>query len=115
MSHLYTVVDQVTEVALDIMLNNRHFLKNLFASELQNTCPSGTKAFLDSVEALCRHSRNEWYRVYLIRKIGSQCGVKFVSKLLRVDAMQWLFPGEILLKVHFLLHHSTIASTRGQG
>lgn len=27
MSHLYTVVDQVTEVALDIMLNNIHFLK----------------------------------------------------------------------------------------
>lgn len=70
-------------------------------------CPSETKAFLDSVEALCRTSGNEWYRVYLIRKIGSQYGVEFVSKLLKVDAVQWLFPGEVLLKVQRLLHHST--------
>lgn len=59
------------------------------------------------------NSGNEWYRVYLIRKVGSQCGVEFVSKLLKVDAVQWLFPREILLKVQLLLHHST-ASTGGQ-
>lgn len=65
---------------------------------------SGTKAaFLDSVEALCRTSGNDWYRVYLIRKVGSQCGVEFVSKLLKMDAVQWLFPEEIL-KVQLLLH-----------
>lgn len=74
-------------------------------------CVSGTKAFLDSVEALCGNSGNEWYRVYLIRKVASQCGVEFVSKLLKVDAVQWLFPGEVLLKVQLLLHHSTVAST----
>lgn len=56
--------------------------------------------------ALCRNSGNDWYRVYLIRKVGSQCGVEFVSRLLKVDAVQWLFPREILLKVQLLLHHS---------
>lgn len=76
-------------------------------------CPDETKAFLDSVEALCRNSGNEWYRVYLVRKIGSQFGVAFVSKLLNVDAVQWLFPGQIL-KVQLLLHHSTVASRREQ-
>lgn len=73
-------------------------------------CLSETKAFLDSVKALCSNSGNEWYRVYLIRKVCSQRGVEFVSKLLRVDAVQWLFPREIL-KVQLLFHHSTVAST----
>lgn len=82
----------------------------LFSSEAQNASPNGTKEFLDSVEALCRKSGNEWYRVYLIRKVGSQCGVDFVSKLLKVDAVQWLFPQEVLQKVQLLLHYSALAS-----
>uniref|UniRef100_A0A8C4HAD0 RING-type E3 ubiquitin transferase n=1 Tax=Dicentrarchus labrax TaxID=13489 RepID=A0A8C4HAD0_DICLA len=59
---------------------------------------SGTTAFLSSVVNLCRRSGNNWYRVYLIRKICSQHGVEFVLKLLKVDEMRWLFPEEVLKK-----------------
>lgn len=83
----------------------------LSTSEGPNICLNGTKAFLDSVEALCKESKNEWYRVYLIRKICSQHGVEFVSRLLKMDRVKWLFPEEILLKVQS--HYSPLASTLG--
>lgn len=79
--------------------------------EAQKRGQSGTTAFLTSVVNLCRHSRNDWYRVYLIRKICSQHGVEFVLKLLRVDEVHWLFPEEILQKVQlFTLRFSVLAS-----
>lgn len=48
---------------------------------------------------LCVQSGNDWYRVYLIRKISSQRGVEFVQKIQKKDQMRWLFPDEVLLKV----------------
>uniref|UniRef100_A0A3B3YP08 RING-type E3 ubiquitin transferase n=1 Tax=Poecilia mexicana TaxID=48701 RepID=A0A3B3YP08_9TELE len=63
-------------------------------------------AFLDSVVNLCRRSGNDWYRVYLIRKICSQYGVEFVQKRLRRGQMSWLFPEEVQLQVqldHYLV------------
>lgn len=59
----------------------------------------GTSAFLDGVVNLCRRSGNDWYRVYLIRKIASQHGVDFVLKLLKEEEVRWLFPEEVLQKV----------------
>uniref|UniRef100_A0AAZ3SJB9 RING-type E3 ubiquitin transferase n=1 Tax=Oncorhynchus tshawytscha TaxID=74940 RepID=A0AAZ3SJB9_ONCTS len=58
--------------------------------------PNGVAAFLTSVVELCRRSGNDWYRVYLIRKICSQRGVEFVQKLLKVADIRWLFPAEVL-------------------
>ncbi|KAK7939807.1 hypothetical protein WMY93_003133 [Mugilogobius chulae] len=55
-------------------------------------------AFLESVKAFCTLSKNNWYRVYLIRKIGNQHGVEHVQNLLKVQQMSWLFPEEILQK-----------------
>lgn len=62
-----------------------------------------TTAFMTSVVNLCRQSKNDWYRVYLIRKISSQYGVEFALKLLRDKEMSWLFPKEALLKVSKLI------------
>ncbi|TNM97227.1 hypothetical protein fugu_015383 [Takifugu bimaculatus] len=90
-------LQQVARVRMDLDMAARLIVENVKPSA-PNTSPNGIKAFLDSVEALCRRSGNEWYRVYLIRKVGSQCGVDFVSKLLKVDAIQWLFPQEVLQK-----------------
>ena len=56
-----------------------------------------TTAILDTVMNLCTRSGNDWYRVYLIRKICSQHGVEFVLKQLKEDQMRWLFP-EIVLQ-----------------
>uniref|UniRef100_A0A8C2ZVG6 RING-type E3 ubiquitin transferase n=1 Tax=Cyclopterus lumpus TaxID=8103 RepID=A0A8C2ZVG6_CYCLU len=81
-------LQQVARVRMDLDM----------AAKSQET-QSGTTAFLTSAENLCRRSGNDWYRVYLIRKICSQHGVEFVLKLLKVDAMRWLFPEEVLQKV----------------
>ncbi|KAM9843458.1 E3 ubiquitin-protein ligase rnf213-alpha-like [Aulostomus maculatus] len=59
---------------------------------------NGNKAFLLSVEKLCKRSGNNWYRVYLIRKICSQYGVELVHKIIKMDQMHWLFPEEVLQK-----------------
>ena len=67
--------------------------------EAQDDGQSETTAFLSSVVSLCRRSGNNWYRVYLIRKICSEHGVEFVLKLLKMDKMHWLFPEEVLQKV----------------
>ncbi|XP_073689267.1 E3 ubiquitin-protein ligase rnf213-alpha [Garra rufa] len=52
--------------------------------------------FLNSVVDLCSQSRNDWYRVYLIRKICSLHGIEYVQKLLPQEGFKWLFPQEIL-------------------
>ena len=55
--------------------------------------------FLDAVVKLCIQSNNDWFRVYLIRKICTQQGVEFVQSLLKVEAVHWLFPEEVLQQV----------------
>ncbi|XP_067087748.1 E3 ubiquitin-protein ligase rnf213-alpha-like [Osmerus mordax] len=64
--------------------------------ESQRGPRNGSAAFLASVMELCAHSRNDWYRVYLIRKICSQHGVEFVQKLQKEASIRWLFPEEVL-------------------
>lgn len=76
----------------------------LIIPEAQESGKSGTTAFLTSVMKLCRFSGNNWYRVYLIRKICSQHGLEFVQKLLTMDNMSWLFPEEVLQKVQLWPH-----------
>lgn len=102
----HTVHLSVTEKCKDIcdwcVLECAH-LTDMFVFFLFLITPeaqeSGITAFLTSVVELCRNSGNNWYRVYLIRKICSQHGVEFVLKLLKVDQMRWLFPEEVLQKV----------------
>lgn len=57
--------------------------------------------FFNSVVDLCCRSGNDWYRVYLIRKICSLHGVEYVQKLLPQEEFRWLFPREILQSVGF--------------
>lgn len=65
----------------------------------QGVAQNGTTAFMTSVRDLCRRSGNDWYRIYLVRKICRQYGVEFVQKLLRVDEVRWLFPDKVLHQV----------------
>ncbi|KAK0137548.1 E3 ubiquitin-protein ligase rnf213-alpha [Merluccius polli] len=53
-------------------------------------------AFLATVVELCSQSNNDWFRVYLIRKICNQHGVEFVQRLLKVKDVQWVFPIVVL-------------------
>ncbi|XP_034566958.1 E3 ubiquitin-protein ligase rnf213-alpha [Notolabrus celidotus] len=91
-------LQQVARVRMDLDMAACLIVTQLRASELQESGLSGTTAFLTSVVSLCRRSANNWYRVYLIRKICSQHGVEFVLKLLKVDEIRWLFPEEVLKK-----------------
>ncbi|XP_029944702.1 E3 ubiquitin-protein ligase rnf213-alpha-like [Salarias fasciatus] len=94
---------QVTRVRMDLDLSASLFVEEMRAPESKTESQSGTTAFMTSVVNLCRRSGNDWYRVYLIRKICSQHGVEFVLKLLKVEEMRWLFP-EILQKNEEAFH-----------
>lgn len=91
-------LQQVARVRMDLDMAVSMFVEKLRATGSQEVGQSGTTAFLKSVVDLCRLSKNDWYRVYLIRKICSQYGVEFVKKLLKVDQMTWIFPREVLQK-----------------
>ncbi|XP_076843194.1 E3 ubiquitin-protein ligase rnf213-alpha isoform X2 [Brachyhypopomus gauderio] len=77
---------------------------DMAAALLVNSTPAagggeGTTAaqtpFLKSVMDLCE-SGNDWYRVYLIRRICSITGVEYVQKRLGEKPNAWMFPSEIL-------------------
>ncbi|KAE8283229.1 E3 ubiquitin-protein ligase rnf213-alpha [Larimichthys crocea] len=88
-------LQQVARVRMDLDMAASLIVEKLRATEAQK---SGTTDFLTSVMSLCRRSGNNWYRIYLIRKICSQHGVEFVQKLIKQDTMFWLFPEEVLQK-----------------
>ncbi|XP_076122057.1 E3 ubiquitin-protein ligase rnf213-alpha-like isoform X3 [Alosa pseudoharengus] len=58
--------------------------------------PSWTGPFLAAVRGVCVRSKNDWYRVYLIRKIRSRHGAEFVQTLLNANELHWMFPEEVL-------------------
>ncbi|XP_062387528.1 E3 ubiquitin-protein ligase rnf213-alpha [Sardina pilchardus] len=58
--------------------------------------PAVVVSFLAAVRNVCVLSKNDWYRVYLIRKIRSRHGVEFVQMLLNVNELHWMFPEEVL-------------------
>lgn len=55
--------------------------------------------FLDTVIELCKKSKNDWYRVYLIRKICSLQGIEVARDMQREAKFHWLFPQEIIQQV----------------
>ncbi|XP_061567180.1 E3 ubiquitin-protein ligase rnf213-alpha-like [Cololabis saira] len=88
-------LQQVARVRMDLDLTARIIVEKLRTAGSQEG-QTGTRAFLETVVNLCSRSGNDWYRVYLIRKICSQHGVEFVLKLLKEDQMRWLFPEELV-------------------
>ncbi|XP_072224665.1 E3 ubiquitin-protein ligase rnf213-alpha [Leuresthes tenuis] len=89
-------LQQLARVRMDLDMTASLIVEKLRAKGSQECGQGGTTAFLQSVVNLCRRSGNNWYRVYLIRKICSQHGVEFVQKLLKMDQMHWVFPEEVL-------------------
>ncbi|XP_046895107.1 E3 ubiquitin-protein ligase rnf213-alpha isoform X2 [Hypomesus transpacificus] len=90
-------LQQIARTRLCLDLSASLLVDSLDVTEVSQGGPrNGSAAFLASVMELCEHSRNDWYRVYLIRKICSQHGVEFVQKLQKEASVRWLFPEEIL-------------------
>uniref|UniRef100_A0A3Q4I5J3 RING-type E3 ubiquitin transferase n=1 Tax=Neolamprologus brichardi TaxID=32507 RepID=A0A3Q4I5J3_NEOBR len=77
----------------------------IMASQLISDRLSGTKTtngaedFLNMVIKLCKDSGNNWYRVYLIRKLSESQGVEYVQTMVKQPEFFWLFPEEILQQV----------------
>ncbi|XP_053368256.1 E3 ubiquitin-protein ligase rnf213-alpha-like [Clarias gariepinus] len=71
-------------------------------AQLLTTLPSSgsmekhQEEFLATVMELCQKSKNDWYRVYLIRKICSLQGVEAARAMQKDAKFQWLFPQEII-------------------
>ncbi|XP_059403390.1 E3 ubiquitin-protein ligase rnf213-alpha-like [Carassius carassius] len=78
------------DVAADLLVNR------VTSADAQDDPSSVTSAFLNSVADLCCQSRNDWYRVYLIRKICSFHGIEYVQQLLPQEEFKWMFPQKIL-------------------
>ncbi|XP_029913013.1 E3 ubiquitin-protein ligase rnf213-alpha-like [Myripristis murdjan] len=89
-------LQQVARVRMDLDMAASLLVEKLTGAGAQQGGQNGLTAFFTSVVELCRHSGNNWYRVYLIRKICSLHGVEFVHKLLKVKDVHWLFPEEVL-------------------
>ncbi|XP_026716672.1 E3 ubiquitin-protein ligase RNF213 isoform X2 [Athene cunicularia] len=55
--------------------------------------------YLANVRMFCNLTKNNWHRVYLVRKIASQYGMEFAQKLVTEAQFNWVFPVEILQQV----------------
>ncbi|XP_077922358.1 E3 ubiquitin-protein ligase RNF213 isoform X3 [Halichoerus grypus] len=56
------------------------------------------QAYLRQVERFCRQGRNDWHRVYLVRKLASQRGMEFLQRLCRQgQPAQWVLPQEAVV------------------
>ncbi|NWZ10455.1 RN213 ligase, partial [Agelaius phoeniceus] len=68
----------------------------------QHTEPKQMKEkqhYLKKVEKFCSLAKNDWHRVYLVRRISSQHGMEFAQKLVTEPRFSWVFPAEILQQV----------------
>nr|XP_044602039.1 E3 ubiquitin-protein ligase RNF213 isoform X2 [Equus asinus] len=70
-----------------------------FLSELQegSEMAEEKRRYLRQVERFCTQVKNDWYRVYLVRKLTSQQGMEFVQSLSKQGhPAQWVFPEEVI-------------------
>ncbi|XP_041751484.2 E3 ubiquitin-protein ligase rnf213-alpha-like [Coregonus clupeaformis] len=87
-------LQQIARVRLCLDMAS-HLLHSTQSGECENP-QDVVKEFLWAVMILCEESKNDWYRVYLIRNISSQQGVECVQRMLKdTEKYRWLFPEEI--------------------
>lgn len=70
-----------------------------FLTELQDgqELAEEKRQYLQQVAHFCTHVKNDWFRVYLVRKLCSQHGMEFVQRLCRQGhPAQWVFPEGVL-------------------
>eukprot|EP00064_Thunnus_orientalis_P007838 superscaffoldBa00000892_g7860 len=61
----------------------------------ENNVPDRAEDFVNMVIKLCEESGNDWFRVYLIRKLSEWRGVELVQTLVKQPKFSWLFPAEV--------------------
>ncbi|KAI3368624.1 hypothetical protein L3Q82_025623, partial [Scortum barcoo] len=91
LQHIARLRQSLTMAAQLISENLVENLENLS----DNDIPHGAEDFLNMVIKLCEESGNDWYRVYLIRKLSEWHGIESVQMLVKRPKFSWLFPKEI--------------------
>ncbi|XP_078510203.1 E3 ubiquitin-protein ligase RNF213 isoform X2 [Lissotriton helveticus] len=74
------------------------------AAEFLFQCHSNAEAahgkenqrFLKEIELFCKKASNDWFLIYLVRKLANQYGMEFVQKLSKDVLYHWMFPAEII-------------------
>ncbi|XP_039595909.1 E3 ubiquitin-protein ligase rnf213-alpha isoform X2 [Polypterus senegalus] len=79
-----------TRLCLDVAVE--HLVKQVINPDAQNV--KGT-LYLKSVKEFCDKSNNNWYRIYMVRKVCRQQGMEFVQQLVKEGSFAWIFPSEI--------------------
>ncbi|XP_077022284.1 E3 ubiquitin-protein ligase RNF213 isoform X2 [Tamandua tetradactyla] len=55
------------------------------------------QCYLRQVEGFCTQAKNDWYHVYLVRRLTNQYGMEFVQSLSKQGhPCQWVFPKEVI-------------------
>ncbi|XP_023412590.2 E3 ubiquitin-protein ligase RNF213 isoform X4 [Loxodonta africana] len=71
----------------------------LFEGHAHSEMAEEKQRYLRQVEHFCTQSKNDWFRVYLVRKLTSQHTMEFVQSLAkRGHPAQWVFPKEVIAR-----------------
>ncbi|XP_055509816.1 E3 ubiquitin-protein ligase rnf213-alpha isoform X2 [Leucoraja erinacea] len=54
------------------------------------------ETFLHCVKSVILNRGNDWFKIYLVRKLCSLNGIEFVQELIMNDQFSWIFPKEVL-------------------
>ncbi|KAG8507497.1 LOW QUALITY PROTEIN: E3 ubiquitin-protein ligase RNF213 [Galemys pyrenaicus] len=82
-----------------VLQEDTHFLTTCVPVQgsLEAKLAEEQQLYLRQVERFCARARNDWFKVYLVRKLSSQQGMEFVQQLCREGSpARWVFPQEVL-------------------
>ncbi|KAM9596356.1 E3 ubiquitin-protein ligase RNF213-like isoform 2-T2 [Trichechus inunguis] len=69
----------------------------LFEAHTNSEMAEEKQGYLQQVEHFCTQTKNDWFRVYLVRKLTSQHTMEFVQSLAKQGhPAQWVFPTEVI-------------------
>ncbi|KAH0629366.1 hypothetical protein JD844_011399 [Phrynosoma platyrhinos] len=95
-AHIRLCMDRATELLFEQHRTpgkRQDLIPFLFAGGIKEI---DKQLYLQRVMQFCCQTQNDWYRVYLVRKLTSQYGLEFTQKLSYEHQFQWIFPSEIV-------------------
>ncbi|XP_072098497.1 E3 ubiquitin-protein ligase rnf213-alpha-like [Mobula birostris] len=54
------------------------------------------ETFLERIKCMILNGGNDWFKIYLVRKLFCLNGIDFVQELLKDDQFSWIFPKKII-------------------
>uniref|UniRef100_A0A8C8S421 RING-type E3 ubiquitin transferase n=1 Tax=Pelusios castaneus TaxID=367368 RepID=A0A8C8S421_9SAUR len=94
-THLESAIEYLQEVARVRLCMDRA-ADLIFESQRPEGKLMNKRQYLQKVMGFCRLAGNDWYRVYLVRKLANQYGMEFAQQLSCESQFHWIFPPEII-------------------